>query len=510
MSSHFNDPGMDTARPEFNLNDLKDVRAERGVGAVGMASAMRRKVEGEKSPIAPTFASVMKGGIGIGVDEGPSVGSIEGEGTSGLGQGIVVEDEEEMPSRILGGESMRESQDLEEEGDTTIDGHGEEEESDAVPTIELPPVSPAAPPLPPSSEDAPASSAGDPSNSNLDQYRSHLRPNLRDFREGGTITVPGTGERRSLFMPHPGAPKPLTGGLASPSAGPMYVQRQLGTPPPPGAPPPHLPPGVPLHHPQGPYPPQGGIQSGQTPMHPGLPPPPPRPRLHVIQVLRQALSQPPPAPRPMINGRAPPPPRGPTIYGRLEVDLSGSIGPVPVVWSVEAPPTKVIQKAPLPQQQQLLPPLGVQLPGQVPVAPSPLASGQGQTPPPPIVSRDRTSARSSSASLGRMSSASAPGGVGVPGSPSNLPSVLSLREDMTRSTSPLSQSDAVGGGSRPSSSGSTGGTSTPTPAGGAGGQVGDASKPIPRANFFPKAAGMRPRSRSFSDMKSVGNGTGSG
>jgi len=514
MSSHFNDPGMDTARPEFNLNDLKDFSAERGAGVVGMASAMRRKVEGEKSPIAPTFASVVKGamGVDVDVDEGPSVGSIEGEGTSGLGRGIVVEDEEELPSRILGGESGSVSPELDEEGNTTIGGHGEEEGSDIVPTIELPPVSPAAPPLPPSLGDAPSSNAGDAPNASLDQYRHHLRPNLRDFREGGTITVPGTGERRSIFMPHPGAPKPLSAGLASPGAGPMYVQRQMQTPPPPGAPPPHAPPGAYPHHPQGPYPPQGGIQPGQIFMHPGLPPP--RPRLHVIQVLRQALSQPPPAPRPMINGRAPPPPRGPTIYGRLEVDLAGSLGPVPVLWSLDAPPTKVIQKALVPQQtQQQLPPLGVQIQGQAPVAPSPLAAGRGQTPPPSMVGGDPTSARSSSASLGRMSSASAPGiGVGVPGSPSKRPSVLSSREDMTTSTSPLSQSDLVGDRSRLSSSSSGGGTPTPTPAGVGGGvgQTGEAPKLIPRANFFPKAAGMRPRSRSFSDLKSVGNGAGSG
>lgn len=158
---------------------------------------------------------------------------ISGEGTSGLGQGIVVEDEEELPSRILGGENTGATPEPDEGENTTIGGHGGGDDSDPVPTIEIPPLSPAAPPLPPSSQDTTSSSnPGDPSNANLGQYRHHLRPNPRDFKGGGMITGPGTGERRSLFMPHPGAPKPLTAGLPSPSAGPVYFQRPMQTPPP--------------------------------------------------------------------------------------------------------------------------------------------------------------------------------------------------------------------------------------------------------------------------------------
>ena len=49
---------------------------------------------------------------------------------------------------------------------------------------------------------------------------SHLQPSLRDLREGG-IRIPGTNQRRSLFLPHPNAPKPPP--EASSSPGPMFL-----------------------------------------------------------------------------------------------------------------------------------------------------------------------------------------------------------------------------------------------------------------------------------------------
>ncbi|KAH6894789.1 hypothetical protein BKA70DRAFT_1532496 [Coprinopsis sp. MPI-PUGE-AT-0042] len=88
-----------------------------------------------------------------------------------------------------------------------------------------------APPLPPAPfsnstlipPSSPAGVAPPPSPS----QPSHLR---RDLREGGTVHDPRTMERRSLFLPHPNAPKTPKdlGGEGNP--GLMYV-RDCGTPP---------------------------------------------------------------------------------------------------------------------------------------------------------------------------------------------------------------------------------------------------------------------------------------
>ncbi|CDO78290.1 hypothetical protein BN946_scf184674.g12 [Trametes cinnabarina] len=86
--------------------------------------------------------------------------------------------------------------------------------------------------------------------------------------------------RQSLFMPHPGAPKPT-----SSSAGPMYGRQPV----------PHLP-SVPTG------PPPGSVQ-------------------YALQCIVSARREGRPAP--------------PTIYGRLEYDLAASIGPVPVSFGLE-------------------------------------------------------------------------------------------------------------------------------------------------------------------------------
>lgn len=152
-------------------------------------------------------------------------------------------------------------------------------------------------------------------------------------------------------MPHPNAPKPLNGPMGNVGQGPMYVQRQL-QPPPPQCP--YPPPGT-HPGPQGPYrlhP--SSNQPGQIFSHSSHQPPP-RPRLHVIQVIHQALSLPPPAPRTMTDGRVLLPPRGTTIYGRLMHDFTMWVGPVPVLWSVEVRWTKVIKMVLLQLQLQMGP-----------------------------------------------------------------------------------------------------------------------------------------------------------
>ncbi|EIW51903.1 uncharacterized protein TRAVEDRAFT_54319 [Trametes versicolor FP-101664 SS1] len=84
--------------------------------------------------------------------------------------------------------------------------------------------------------------------------------------------------RQSLFLPHPGAPKPTTA-----SAGPMYGRQPAAPPVPTG-------------------PPAGSV-------------------FQVLQIAFVARREGRPAP--------------PTIYGRFEYDLSTSIGPVPITFSLE-------------------------------------------------------------------------------------------------------------------------------------------------------------------------------
>ncbi|KAF8149384.1 hypothetical protein B0H34DRAFT_733556 [Crassisporium funariophilum] len=248
---------------------------------------------------------------------------------------------------------------------------------------------------------------------------SHLRPSLADLREGGGPQLPGTNQRRSLFLPHPNAPKAPVG---APTQGPMYIAAQGQQAPPPQW--------------QG-HGPQQGLQG----MRGGMPP-----RPHVVGVIRMALS----APRggALPPGVRPAPMRGPTIYGRTEGDLAGAAGPVPILFSVDPPPATA-------------PP------------PSTYAAHHGPASPPRVqmMSKQQHHVQHPprSMSLGPRDTAV-------------LTSALSAGGSSLGVT-------GVGGGAAE-------GTLLATdqkPAGGA----------IPRANFFPKAAGLRPRSRSFSGFNST-------
>jgi len=106
---------------------------------------------------------------------------------------------------------------------------------------------------------------------------SHLRPSLHELRGGQP-----SGERRSLFLPHPNAPK----APSAHSPGPMYIAQQQ-------------PPSV---QPQ---------------------------QIHgtAVQAIRMALSG---QGRDTFR-------RGPTIYGRTLSDLSSSTGPVLIAFGVDAP-----------------------------------------------------------------------------------------------------------------------------------------------------------------------------
>ena len=97
----------------------------------------------------------------------------------------------------------------------------------------------------------------------------------------------GPGSRRSLFLPHPNAPKP-----APIRSEPMYVRRAL-----------------------------------EQPVYG----PPRIPESNAVHVIRMAVAG----------------PRGPTplctIYGRCDIDLSKATGPVPITFSLEPPPVRPVQ-----------------------------------------------------------------------------------------------------------------------------------------------------------------------
>lgn len=140
---------------------------------------------------------------------------------------------------------------------------------------------------------------------------SHLRPSLLDLRGGQP--GPDQGQRRSLFLPHPNAPK----APSTHSPGPMYIAQQQ--PPPP-------------QQPQA----QGGA----------------------VQTIRLALAG---------HGTSG---RRPTIYGRTHQDLAASIGPVLMTFSVDPPPATV------PPPAALAPPVNVMSGRIVPSPPPPPANGQ--------------------------------------------------------------------------------------------------------------------------------------
>ena len=189
--------------------------------------------------------------------------------------------------------------------------------------------------------------------------------------------------------------------------------------------------------------------------------PPARP--NVIGIIRMALVTPPRAamPRPSgqgeqgSSGQRSPLMRGPTIYGRTEADLSGSRVPVPIVFSIDPP--NVAPQPSNPNPTYLAPP------------------SQG-TP------------------------TSKPAG---PSSPPRSPTQLTTKQQQPQSEPqqhPMrSLSLVTPSGTRAAAVGASG--SNVTPGDGERDATSAETKaegPIPRPNFSPKSPRMRPRSRSFS------------
>ena len=362
-----------------------------GVNGVGIASALRQRLETERRSPTPEKTQNQR------VIRNSSVRRSFSQ-SEGRGHRIVVEDDDELPSRILDNsetsfvtmspepifdedeekeinedrvagshkrrstspspvpelmmlktpltianrtpspasvfeEDVPRSRRLDE-----VDDEDEEQEREERMAKEAPsPVIPTSPPLnetltpPPPQASIPSSPLynstvprlSPASTVRVDSPPIELRPPLAlsDIREPGGPLLPGTNQRRSLFLPHPNAPKSVgdsvisVKGLAGPDPGvPMYIAAQ-----------------------------QQGWARG-----PGGNMLPPRPS--VIGVIRMALSSPPRVA--MVRGQGPSgqgeqgsgqrspqmmPMRGPTIYGRTEADLSGCMGPVPIAFSIDPP-----------------------------------------------------------------------------------------------------------------------------------------------------------------------------
>ncbi|KAF7294733.1 Rab-GAP TBC domain-containing protein [Mycena indigotica] len=370
----------------------------------GAASILRQRLELERgSPAGSNYAEMEP----------------REEGEGGLGSGIVIDDDEEPPqASMLDGptsESPDEDGDETVEGEDTVEGINLEELQEKPGLAPLvitedsvdPPTAVASPsatnstsphsprssaattPLSPSS---PPDISPPPSQQPLTSNHQP-KPSLSELRgymsnhKASEFDQPA--QRTSLFLPHPNAPKapPPTSG----AEGPMYIRP--------------------------------------------APPPSQQRSESVVNIIRMSI------------GRSAVTRVSPTIYGRIEGDLTSATGPVRVTFSIDPPP-------PVPQLPSRIPfRNGVASPAPAP----PLPSG---APPRPAPRRAATMSESDP----KPPSTPSPSTTVVPSPASSTPSI----------SSPLASASAN--------------PAPPEPRTGA----------IPRPNFFPKVGTSRPRSRSFS------------
>ncbi|TFK66952.1 hypothetical protein BDN72DRAFT_799449 [Pluteus cervinus] len=461
-------------------------------GSNGMASALRQRFEVDK-PADP---------VQRGSTEEERKNENDGEGIGGK---IVVEDDEELPSGLADDSHLHDEPSMSESLETSPQISTEQllpalDHPSSPPPIVNPAQQELAPIPPPTTAPLPSPSSTltdggglkplggtatpPPSSLSPSPSPSHLRPSLSELRGADG---PGQPQRRSLFLPHPGAPR-----APAASQGPMYIQ-----PPSAGGPASFASTGFhqqPSQQP--PHPPQLQSQSQsqqQLQTQPQQRPPttfidgvPAGSSIHITRILSQKGRSPP-------SGRGPPP----TMYGRTEVDLANSTGPVLITFTLD-PPTKPPATAPG---------------GVVPTLSISMSYGQGQQ-----------------QGMGGQGG----GGGGVVRRPSPSPSQLSrgtspassLGGSLTSPTSPQSQSPSQSQyqpiiptigvqrtisvdsqGTNGSVVSPTGSVTSPTGSIGSVGSVGSGGggpAPIPRANFFPKAGTARPRSRSFSGFNNSG------
>ena len=491
-----------------------------GVNGVGIASAMRQRLETERRSPTPEQAQNQR------LIRNSSVRKSFNQ-SDGLGHGIVVEDDDELPSRILDNSgstfmsltmtmSPEPMCDEDEENDdinedcaagvhdrrstlsspdpelmmlrthlvpltianrtpspsvfeddgsndvrgsrraTEVEDEDEEQVREEGMVKEAPsPIIPTAPPIngsltpPPSQAFIPSSPPHNPvlprtssaSTIRIDSPPIDLRPPLAlsDIREPRGPLLPGSNQRQSLFLPHPNAPKSLGDGVVSvtglpgPDPGvPMYIAAQQ----------------------------QGGWVRG-----PGVIMPPARPG--VIGVIRMALSAPPRVA--MVRGqgeqgfsgqRSPlmMSMRGPTIYGHTEADLSGSLVPVPIVFSIDPPHVAPHPSNPIPTY--LVPPSQGTPTSKPAMPPSP--SSPPRSPMQSTTKQQQQQPEPQQHPLGSLSLGN-PAGARVPAVGANVSNVGPITEE---------------------------GDETPAEP--------KAEGLIPRPNFSPRSPSTRPRSRSFS------------
>ena len=494
-----------------------------GVNGVGIASALRQRLETERRSPTPEQTQNQR----LVRNSSVRKSFIQSDG---LGHGIVVEDDDELPSRILDNSgstfmsltmtmSPEPMCDEDEENDnfnedyaagahdrrstlsspdpelmmlrthlapltianrtpspsvfedgsnsvrgsrraTEVEDEDEEQEREEGMVKEAPsPIIPTAPPIngsltppPPQAfiSSSPPQNPALPRTSSASTIRINsppidLRPPLAlsDIRQPGGPLLPGSNQRQSLFLPHPNAPKSLgdgvvsVTGLAGPDPGvPMYIAAQQ----------------------------QGGWARG-----PGVIMPPARPS--VIGVIRMALSAPPRVA--MVRGQGPSGQgeqgfsgqrsplmmsmRGPTIYGHTEADLSGSLVPVPIVFSIDPPHVAPHPSNPIPSY--LAPPSQG-----TPISKPAMPPSPSSPPPMQSTTKQQQQPEPQQHPLGSLSLGNPAGAVGA--SVSNV--------------------------------GPIAGEGDVTPA------EPKAEGLIPRPNFSPKSPSMRPRSRSFSCSTNAG------
>ncbi|KAF8191401.1 hypothetical protein K438DRAFT_887720 [Mycena galopus ATCC 62051] len=375
----------------------------------GAASLLRQRIEIDRSSPIGSYTKL----------DPP-----EGEG---LGGGIVIEDDEDAPTRSvttsITSDPRSESPETEVEadgGDDTVtkrpgletlaplvidnppsppvNSFANTSPSSATTTTPLsPPSPPDLPPPPPAQTTQQSQHQTRPSLSELRGYAQNDPPSQRR----PSTDKPG-GERTSMFLPHPNAPKapPVTGA----PEGPLYIRQ---------------------------------------------PPPPSQQR---SESLANVIN--------MSIGRSKVTRVMPTIYGRTELDLMSSTGPVRMMFSIDP-----------------LPPLSAPLPSQIPFRNG--ASPLVHVPPP----------GPSAAVPRRMTAESEPGNTSQPG-PAGSP-----KSPMPRGRSPsataASPVSAVPGKSSPLAEKKPASADLKP------------SAPIPRSNFLPKSGTSRPRSRSFSGFNTA-------
>ena len=438
-------------------------------GPAGMASAMRYRLETERQSPLP--------------EETHDDDERNNTSTSlGLGNGIVIQDDEELPSRILTDEDGHGDSDdvdffsesyegnpegtivaLPPEPSNTVKDQQEEEGQSRIGTDSQSVVGTRSPSTSSNGDSEPPelqSNAVLPYHSQVSNVppspeRTQPLPtppsqqgpaiDTHQLRQHSTQPV-GPAGRRSLFLPHPNAPK-------APAGAPLNIEPGAGI----GA--------VSMAYRRS-FVGQGPSVSDTEFLHQGNNLPPQRPPVQAV--IHMALSM---GPRmmPPTAGR-PPTCVLPTIYGRTEVDLSTSVGPVPIAFSIDPPLNSTGTKATAPKGA-VLPPIGA----------GPAASQDTRTKPSPPSSshasppRQPATSATQSPSVRNFSSFSSPIKSAI--RPATSPGTVTLSSTANKFEKQDNVEDH-----KPSSS--------------------TKASPIPRPNFTAKAPGLRPRSRSFSGFNS--------